>query len=97
MAIDSYFYGVSKDKYRLANPNELIRSMNELTIVSFKDQKEMGETNKVVAALCGKRQLAPEERCGDDAWLTPSRVTINELANQILAVTDAKMYSIQSV
>lgn len=55
MAIDSYFYGVSKDKYRLANPNELIRSMNELTIVSFKDQKEMGETNKVVAALCGKR------------------------------------------
>lgn len=47
MAIDSYFYGVPAENFYLENPNQLTRLMDELTIVSFADQREMEETNKV--------------------------------------------------
>ena len=50
MAIDSYFYGVAAKNFYLANPNQLTRPMDELTIVSFADQHEMEETNKVLEA-----------------------------------------------
>ena len=47
MAIGWYFYGVAEENFYLANPNQLTRPMDELTIVSFADQREMEETNKV--------------------------------------------------
>lgn len=89
MAIDWYFYGVAEENFYLANPNQLTRPMDELTIVSFPDQREMEETNKVSADLRHDRQIAPEAR-STEAWLKPMPVPIEKLPNQILAVTDAK-------
>ncbi|OAO17232.1 pre-mRNA cleavage complex II protein Clp1 [Blastocystis sp. ATCC 50177/Nand II] len=79
-SLEYYFYGPSGTDAQLALPNELIRSMSELTVVTYPDREKLMHYDT----------FGPQETDEDQAALKLTSVPISELKNQILAVTDAK-------